>query len=91
MTASHQTTSTDGSESCKTMASGQGQAGGDRAHRLFSGLSIGRRFLDLTYGSWWVKTGRRSAACDDYDDAAFAFKEVAGFGLDEPVMEGGNR
>ena len=90
MTASPQTTSTDGSESCKTMANGQGPTGGDRAHGLFSDLRIGRQFLDLTYGSWWVKTGMHSAACDDHDDAAFAFREVAGFGLDEPVLEGGN-
>ena len=91
MTASHPTTSTDGSESCKTMDGGQGRAAGGKQFQVFSELPLGSLFLDLAYGSWWVKTAPHSAACDDHDDAAFAFQEVAGFGKDEQVMEGGNR
>ena len=52
---------------------------------VFSGLVIGTRFLDLTFGSWWVKTGEDSGSCNEYEDSGFAIREVAGFGPDEAV------
>ena len=58
--------------------------GGDSV-LVFSGLVIGTRFLDLTFGSWWVKTGEDSGSCNEFEDSGFAIREVAGFGPDEAV------
>ena len=90
MTTTHLTTSTDGSESCKTMGGGEGKEGVATAvPTVFSALRVGVEFLDVVYGSYWVKTGEREAACDSFDDGAFSYLEVAGFGANEPVLEGG--
>lgn len=83
MNAANQTTSTLGSGACNSMAGGQGQAGDSRL--VFSGVPIGARFLDLTFGSSWVKTGEDSGSCNEYEDSGFALREVAGFGPDEAV------
>ena len=86
MNTANQTTSTFGSGACNSMQ-GDGQEfrqGGDSG-LVFSGLVIGTRFLDLSFGSWWVKTGENSGSCDEYEDSAFAIREVAGFGPDEAV------
>ena len=86
MNAAHQTTSTLGSGACNSMVGGglEFKQGGDSG-LVFCGLPIGTRFLDLAFGSWWVKTGEDSGSCDEYEDSAFAIREVAGFGPDEAV------
>ena len=90
MRTSHQLTSTNGSETCKTMEGGEGEVGvATAAPTFFSALRVGVEFLDVVYGSYWVKTGEREAACDSFDDGAFSYLEVAGFGANEPVLEGG--
>ncbi len=89
MNTAHQTTSTSGSGACNSMTgggpghrvAGEGGEGG----LVFSGVPMGARFLDLTFGSWWIKTGENSGTCDEYEDSAFSFREVAGFGLNEAV------
>ena len=83
MNAANQTTSTFGSGACNSMTGGHRQ-GGDLG-LVFSGLAIGTRFLDLSFGSWWVKTGENSGSCNEYEDSFFALREVAGFGPDEAV------
>ena len=83
MNAAHQTTSTFGLGACNSMTGGQGQTGDSGL--VFSGVPIGARFLDLTFGSWWVKTGENSGSCNEYEDSGFALREVAGFGPDEAV------
>lgn len=89
MTTSHQTTSTLGSESCKTMGGGEGEeAVATAVPTVFSALRLGAGFLDLTYGSWWVKTDEQTASCNDLEDSAYSYCELAGFGLNEPVLEG---
>lgn len=55
---------------------------------VFSALRVGVEFLDLTYGSWWVKTDEQTASCNDLEDSAYSYCELAGFGLNEPVLEG---
>ena len=86
MNAAHQTTSISGSGACNSMTGGgqEVRQGGDSG-LVFSGLVIGTRFLDLTFGSWWVKTGKDSGSCNEYEDSGFAIREVAGFGPDEAV------
>ena len=86
MNAAHQTTSTLGSGACNSIAGGgqELRQGGDSG-LVFSGLVIGTRFLDLTFGSWWVKTGENSGSCNEHEDSGFALREVAGFGPDEAV------
>ena len=89
MTTTHLTTSTDGSESCKTMGGGEGEGAAQDVPTVFAALRLGVAFLDVVYGSYWVKTGKREAACDSFDDGAFFYRAVAGFGANEPVLEGG--
>ena len=86
MNAAHQTTSTSGSGACNSMEGGgqEVRQGGDSG-LVFSGLVIGTRFLDLAFGSWWVKTGEDSGSCNEYEDSGFAIREVAGFGPEEAV------
>ena len=86
MNTAHQTTSTCGSGACNSMTGGgqELRQGGDSG-LVFSKLVIGTRFLDLTFGSWWVKTGKDSGSCNEYEDSGFAIREVAGFGPDEAV------
>ena len=86
MTTSHLSTSTDGSETRKTMEGGEGAA--TAVPTVFSALPLGAGFLDLTYGSWRVKTDEQTASCNDLEDSAYSYCELAGFGLDEPVLEG---
>jgi hypothetical protein len=86
MNTANQTTSTFGSGACNSMQ-GDGQEfrqGGDSG-LVFSGLVIGTRFLDLSFGSWCVKTGENSGSSNEYEDSAFSFREVAGFSPDEAV------
>jgi hypothetical protein len=85
MNTAHQTTSTSGSGACNSMTGGQGHRKDGEVKLVFSGVAIGARFLDLTFGSWWVKTGEDSGTCNEYEDSAFSFHEVAGFGPDEAV------
>lgn len=88
MTTTHLTTSTDGSESCKTMGGGEGEGAAQGVPTVFAALRLGAEFLDLTYGSWWVKTDEQTASCNDLEDSAYSYCELAGFGLNEPVLEG---
>ena len=88
MTTTHQTTSTDGSESCKTMGGGEGERVAQGVPTVFAALPLGAGFLDLTFGSWWVKTDEQTASCNDLEDSAYSYCELAGFGLNEPVLEG---
>ena len=86
MNAAHQTTSTLGLGACNSMTGGgqEFKQGGDSG-LVFCGLAIGTRFLDLAFGSWWVKTGENSGSCNEYEDSGIALCEVAGFGPDEAV------
>ncbi len=85
MNAANQITSTFGSGACNSMAGGQELRQGGDSGLVFSGLVIGTRFLDLAFGSWWVKTGEGTGSCNEYEDSGFALREVAGFGPDEAV------
>jgi hypothetical protein len=86
MNTAHQTTSTFGLGACNSMAGdGHEFRQGRDSGLVFSGLVIGTRFLDLAFGSWWVKTGENSGSCNEYEDSGFAMREVAGFRPDEAV------
>ncbi len=86
MNTAHPTISTFGSESCNSMQVGeQGRGDGGESGLVFSGVAIGTRFLDLAFGSWWVKTGEGTGSCNEYEDSGFALREVARFGPDEAV------
>ena len=88
MTTTHQIATTPGSESCKTMGGGEGEGAAQGVPTVFAALPLGAEFLDLTYGSWWVKTDEQTASCNDLEDSAYSYCELAGFGLNEPVLEG---
>lgn len=51
----------------------------------FGQLPVGQRFLDLTGGSWWVKTGSYRAACGDPQESAYKLGEQFRFRADETV------
>ena len=88
MTTTHQIATTPGSESCKTMGGEEGEGLAQGVPTVFAALPLGAGFLDLAFGSWWVKTDEQTASCNDLEDSAYSYCELAGFGLNEPVLEG---